>query len=95
MTEQLTKLKSRVKSLEEQLFEKNEELQRYQTMGNAADEKIQALGRIHNDKIRSLMNSIQMLKKENAQLENSGKEHKRSKLISQLNREIEDQDTVI
>jgi hypothetical protein len=55
-------------------------------MGNAADEKIQALGKIHNDKIRSLMNSIQTLKKENASLQNQGKEHKRSKLISQLNK---------
>ncbi len=33
-------------------------------MGSATDEKIQALGRIHNYKIRLLMNSIQMLKKE-------------------------------
>lgn len=88
-------MKSRIKLLEEQLFEKNEELQRYHLMGNAADEKITALGKIHNDKIRSLMNSIQTLKKENAQLETQGKEHKRSKLIAQLNRDIDDQDTAI
>ncbi len=83
---ELAKLKSKIKMLEEQVFEKNEELQRYQSMGNAADDKIQALGKIHNDKIRSLMNSIQSLKKENASLQNQGKEHKRSKLIAQLNK---------
>lgn len=91
----MAKLKSRVKSLEEQLFERNEELQRFQSMGDAADEKIQALSKIHNDKVRSLMNSIQSLKKENAALQNQGKEHKRSQLIAQLNKEIDDQDTVI
>lgn len=42
-------------------------------MGSAADDKIQALSKIHNDKIRLLMNSIQMLKKDNAQLTNQGK----------------------
>ena len=41
------------------------------------------------------MNSIQVLKKENALMENQGKQHKRSKLISQLNKEIDDQDLVI
>jgi hypothetical protein len=64
-------------------------------MGSAADEKIQALSKIHNDKIRSLMNSIQMLKKDNAQLLNQGKEHKRSQLIAGLNKQIADQDIVI
>jgi hypothetical protein len=41
-------------------------------------EKISALNSIHADKIRSLMNSIQLLKKENAKLKDLTKEHKRS-----------------
>ena len=41
------------------------------------------------------MNSIQMLKKDNAQLTNQGKEHKRSQLIASLNKQISDQDIVI
>lgn len=41
------------------------------------------------------MNSIQMLKKDNAQLQNQGKEHKRSNLIAGLNKQIMDQDIVI
>lgn len=36
-----------------------------------------------------------MLKKDNAQLLNQGKEHKRSKLIAELNKQIMDQDIVI
>ena len=49
---------------------------------SAADSKIKALNNIHSEKIRSLMNSIQLLKKENMQLEKLQKEHKRSELIS-------------
>lgn len=51
--------------------------------------------KIHNDKVKSLLNSIQILKKEKANLEGLSKEHKRSKLIEQLNKEILDQDIVI
>lgn len=39
-------------------------------------EKIKALNQLHSDKIRSLMNSIQLLKKENKNLEKLTKEHK-------------------
>ena len=93
MTE--VKLRSRIKALEEDLASKGETLQKYESLGSAADDKIQALTKIHNDKIRSLMGSIQMLKKDNAQLINQGKEHKRSQLIANLNKQIDDQDIVI
>ncbi len=53
------------------------------------------MSKIHNDKIKSLLNSIQILKKEKASIEGLSKEHKRSKLIEQLNKEIMDQDIVI
>jgi hypothetical protein len=53
------------------------------------------LTKVHADKIKSLLNSIQILKKEKAVVENLSKEHKRSKLIEQLNKEILDQDIVI
>jgi len=41
------------------------------------------------------MNSVQLLKKENASLSKGTKEHKRSEFIQQLNKEIGDQDIVI
>lgn len=37
--------------------------------------------KVHADKIKSLLNSIQVLKKEKAAIEGLSKEHKRSKLI--------------
>jgi DNA mismatch repair ATPase MutS len=54
-----------------------------------------ALTKVHGDKVKLLLNSLQLLKKEKAALESLGKEHKRSKLIEQLNKEILDQDLVI
>eukprot|EP01015_Nassula_variabilis_P000094 TRINITY_DN10039_c0_g1_i1.p2 TRINITY_DN10039_c0_g1~~TRINITY_DN10039_c0_g1_i1.p2 ORF type:complete len:200 (-),score=38.35 TRINITY_DN10039_c0_g1_i1:59-658(-) len=58
-------------------------------------EKITALNKLHSDKIRALMNSIQLLKKENAQLKKGAQEHKRSDLISNLNKDISDQESII
>lgn len=54
-----------------------------------------AMTKIHNDKVKSLLNSLQIVKKEKAELQGLSKEHKRSKLIEQLNKEILDQDIVI
>lgn len=67
--ERLIAFKNRIKQLELQLEEKTSLLDQYEAMGNAADcnrfiilfiilEKIDALNKIHSDKIRSLMNSI-------------------------------------
>lgn len=42
-----------------------------------------------------MLNSLQIVKKEKASMESLSKEHKRSKLIEQLNKEILDQDLVI
>lgn len=50
---------------------------------------------MHADKVKNLLNSIQILKKEKASVEGLSKEHKRSKLIEQLNKEIGDQDLAI
>lgn len=50
---------------------------------------------MHNEKVKSLLNSLQIVKKEKAAMESLSKEHKRSKLIEQLNKEILDQDLVI
>ncbi|EGR28502.1 hypothetical protein IMG5_173930, partial [Ichthyophthirius multifiliis] len=73
----------------------NEILVMYQAKENAADQKIAALNSIHADKIRALMNSNQLLKKENKQLEKLTKEHKRSELIAQLQKDVADQDSII
>ena len=50
---------------------------------------------MHSEKVKNLLNSIQVLKKEKASIEGLSKDHKRSKLIEQLNKEILDQDIVI
>ena len=50
---------------------------------------------IHSEKVRSLMNSIALLKKEAMSLKKASKEHKRSELITSLNKEIADQDLII
>jgi len=53
------------------------------------------LNTIHSEKVRSLMNSIALLKKEAMSLKKASKEHKRSELITSLNKEISDQDLII
>lgn len=40
----------------------------YESTRSSADEKIQAILKIHSDKTRSLMTSINLLKKENKKL---------------------------
>jgi chromosome segregation ATPase len=93
--EKIKELARRIKDLEGTIEQRNLNLQDYQDIERIADEKIKGLNAIHAEKIRSLMNSIQMLKKENASMGKQTKEHKRSELIQQLNKDITDQDTVI
>ncbi|CAD8074713.1 unnamed protein product [Paramecium primaurelia] len=88
LTNQLEELRKLNKDQKELIFQ-------YEEQNGAAEKKINALNQIHQDKVRNLMNSITLLKKENAQLKNMNKEHKRSQLIEQLNQEIADQDLVI
>ncbi|KAL4446888.1 hypothetical protein ABPG74_014860 [Tetrahymena malaccensis] len=93
--EKFLALKQRNKDLELKLESIEEVITQYKANESAADQKIKALNSIHQDKIRSLMNSIQLLKKENAQLEKLTKEHKRSELITQLQKDVSDQDLII
>lgn len=93
--EKIKELNKKIKDLESVLTQKNHSLQDYQDIERIADEKIKGLNAIHSEKIRSLMNSVQLLKKENASLNKGTKEHKRSEFIQQLNKEIGDQDVVI
>lgn len=93
--EKIKELTKRVKDLEATISQRNQNIQDYQDIEKIADEKIKGLNAIHAEKIRSLMNSIQMLKKENASMSKQTKEHKRSEFIQQLNKDIGDQDTVI
>lgn len=53
------------------------------------------MNKMHADKIKNLLNSIQILKKQKASIEGLSKQHKRSKLIEQLNKQISDQDLAI
>ena len=93
--EKIKELNKKIKDLESLMTQKNQSLQDYQDIERIADEKIKGLSAIHSEKIRSLMNSVQLLKKENASLSKGTKEHKRSEFIQQLNKEIGDQDVVI
>ncbi|CAD8075510.1 unnamed protein product [Paramecium sonneborni] len=88
-------LKNQFDDLKKENKDQKELIFQYEEQNGAAEKKINALNQIHQDKVRNLMNSITLLKKENAQLKNMNKEHKRSQLIEQLNQEIADQDLVI
>jgi chromosome segregation ATPase len=93
--EKIKELARKAKDLEGVISQKDQLLGDYQNIEKIADEKIKGLNAIHGEKIRSLMQSIQLLKKENASLSKQSKEHKRSEFIQQLNKDIADQDTVI
>ena len=58
-------------------------------------DKMKTLNRIFNEKVRSMMTSLQLSKKECQQLKDLNKENKRSKLIQDLQKDVDDQDFVI
>lgn len=80
--EKLVALKNKLKEYELELEKKSELIIAMQSVSDEADKKIKALNQIHADKIRSLMNSINLLKKENKNLEKLTQEASRSKLIN-------------
>lgn len=80
--EKLVALKNKLKEYELELEKKSELVIAMQSVSDEADKKIKALNQIHADKIRSLMNSINLLKKENKNLEKLTQEASRSKLIN-------------
>lgn len=98
----INQLKFKNATLESMLNDRQKEIEQYRNIQEQADNKIKSnpffdlvMTKVHADKIKSLLNSIQVLKKEKAAIEGLSKEHKRSKLIQQLNKEILDQDLVI
>lgn len=59
------------------------------------DQKLENLNKLHAQKVRALMNSIQDLKKQLAAMRAQGKEHNRSKLIEKLKTELAQQEIAI
>ncbi|KAM3143571.1 hypothetical protein pb186bvf_004333 [Paramecium bursaria] len=94
-TDELIEYKNQIKELMKEVNSKDELIKQYEAQNQAADQKIVALISIHSDKVRNLMNSIQVLKKECAQLKKIDQGNKRSELIRTLNKEIADQEVVI
>ena len=62
---------------------------------SAEDIKFENLNKLHAQKIRALMTSIQDLKKQNATIRAQGKENNRSKLIEKLKTELVQQEIAI
>eukprot|EP01017_Pseudomicrothorax_dubius_P003656 TRINITY_DN10569_c0_g1_i1.p1 TRINITY_DN10569_c0_g1~~TRINITY_DN10569_c0_g1_i1.p1 ORF type:complete len:429 (-),score=164.07 TRINITY_DN10569_c0_g1_i1:34-1263(-) len=93
--EKITELMSKIRDLESLVSQKEAELSQYKVIESKADEKIKAANTIHEKSIRNLMTSINLLKKENAQLKKMSQEHKRSDLIKKLNDDIRDQEVII
>jgi len=67
--EKIKELNVKIKELQQALESKNSLLQDYKDIEKIADEKIKGLNTIHSEKVRALMNSIQVLKKDNASLQ--------------------------
>ena len=59
------------------------------------DSKVENLNKLHSQKIRALMQSIQELKKQNATIRAQNKENNRSKLIEKLKTELVQQEIAI
>ena len=84
----INQLKFKNATLESMLNDRQKEIEQYRNIEEQADNKIKSnpffdlvMTKVHADKIKSLLNSIQVLKKEKAAIEGLSKEHKRSKLI--------------
>jgi len=66
-----------------------------QSEDNTSDAKIESLNKLHAQKVRALMNSIQELKKQAAMAKAQNKESNRSKLIDKLKTELVQQEIAI
>ena len=66
-----------------------------QSEDSQSDSKIENLTKLHAQKIRALMQSIQELKKQNATIRAQSKENNRSKLIEKLKTELVQQEIAI
>lgn len=89
------KWKKEVELLRIKLNEYEETITRLKSDDSTQDAKIENLNKLHGQKIRALMQSIQELKKQNASIRALNKENNRSKLIEKLKTELLQQEIAI
>ena len=89
------KWKKEVELLNLKLNEYEETIRKLQSDDSTQDTKIENLNKLHGQKVRALMQSIQELKKQNASIRALNKENNRSKLIEKLKTELVQQEIAI
>jgi chromosome segregation ATPase len=89
------KWKKEVEMLRFKLNEYEETITKLKSDDSTQDAKIENLNKLHSQKIRALMQSIQELKKQNASIRALNKENNRSKLIEKLKTELLQQEIAI
>lgn len=89
------KWKKEVELLRFKINEYEETITRLKSDDSTQDAKIENLNKLHGQKIRALMQSIQELKKQNASIRALNKENNRSKLIEKLKTELLQQEIAI
>lgn len=91
----IDKWKKEVELLRLKINEYESVIAKLKSEDSAEDIKFENLNKLHAQKIRALMNSIQDLKKQNATIRAQGKENNRSKLIEKLKTELVQQEISI
>jgi chromosome segregation ATPase len=94
-TDPADKWKKEVEILRLKINDYESVIAKLQSEDSAVDNKLENLNKLHAQKIRALMQSIQELKKQNATIRAQGKENNRSKLIEKLKTELVQQEISI
>ena len=87
--------KSKARALELKVLDQDALISQLQNEDKADEDKLGNLNKLHAQKIRALMKSIQDLKKDLAEAKRLNKDHKRSEMIENLKKEIMEQDIII
>lgn len=93
--DQAEKWKKEVELLRLKINEYETTIANLKSDDSTQDAKIENLNKIHGQKVRALMQSIQELKKQNASIRALNKENNRSKLIEKLKTELVQQEIAI
>ena len=93
--ELIVMLKRKNKEFEEQIKILTKENEEFKKGDSAAEQKIKALNEIHSQKIKTLLKSIQNLKKEVQKEKFEKKDNVRAQMIERLKKDIEYQEIAI
>ena len=85
----------KIRQLEKKISQQDAHIAMLEGGDMASEEKLKNINKMHAQKVRALMNSIQELKKEVATAKHQNKDHKRSDMIDKLKKEIIEQDLII